>query len=108
MSDKPLEPGDMALVIKCPHCNGIDIGRPIKVSFICETTADCPVCGYEVRGLCAIQEKEGGSGRYIGYPVSWLKRIPPPEELNLDAGFYEEHQFDPAKLPGVLREAGLL
>jgi len=78
MSERPIQVGDLVQVVRWPCC-GRYLGNIFKVEEISSSdSALCFECG----------ARSGPSGFYAapekynrGAPVSWLKRIPPLEEL---------------------------
>lgn len=80
-----IQVGDLVVVVRQPCC-GAHIGEIYVVGWMGRAgfrmTPVCNDCGRKMPELqnevFADKSLEPG---YIGYPVSWLKRIPPLEEL---------------------------
>lgn len=82
--DKPISVGDLVMVVRWQHdCVNplIPLGKPFIVTVIRPTTGRCSKCGkkYMEPNFGA----EGASEKHALVPLSWLKRIPPPDELGL-------------------------
>ena len=79
--DRPIQVGDLVMVVKkcCP-----EFGLPDSPIFVVESfwqaplTTKCRICGSQ---LSRKQATHHTGGDWVGYPVEWLKRIPPLSEL---------------------------
>lgn len=84
---KPIGIGDTVIVVRWPHEHGPDrIGEPFVVAHI-RFGVKCSVCNELFLQRAASPAERPG----FGIPLSWLKRIPPLEEL--------EGQRDAADIP---------
>lgn len=75
--DRPIQVGDLVQIVRWPHKCTPQSGWPrLGTPFVVEAidTCCCGICG-ERTGIGA------GNGLGRGAPLSWLKRIPPLEEL---------------------------
>jgi hypothetical protein len=74
-----IKAGDLVMLIRQPHCGGKNLGWIFRVEGV-ETRArvECFHCGHIASGRGA------WIGPYQWGPLSWLKRIPPIEELERD------------------------
>lgn len=82
MSDKPIQPGDLVVVVR-PHCNRLAQMRSGYI-FIVKDLVHSPrhtcVCGEIFATTVALTGEQGGFVP-IGIPTGELKRIPPLDEL---------------------------
>lgn len=67
------------LVVSVISCCDKWYGRVFTVARSRYSDAQCEACGY----LHAPQVFVGTAGQNYGIPLAWVKRIPPPEELNI-------------------------
>lgn len=81
MSDKPISVGDLVQVVRGHSCELGEVGRVEAL----QTWRwwSCAHCGEGEYGsvFAAKVGTDPADGVATGYPVSWLKRIPPLEEL---------------------------
>ena len=77
MSDRPIQVGDLVVVVKWPCC-GKFLGHVFQVRTVWGNynTGRCSLCGSFVGELWSV-----GDGRFAAWPTAWLKRIPPLSEL---------------------------
>lgn len=77
MSD--IKVGDLVIVVKSPCSHGDkDVGRIFTVSLLQHDHMHCRYCGWESPPQWCVEDP---LVRGSGFLVSWLKRIPPLEEL---------------------------
>lgn len=77
MSDRPIAVGDLVMIVwPCCSYHASKVFTVMDV-IAYDATGVCKSCGHTVKKgtqLAAISDR-------IGYPLSWLKRIPPMSEL---------------------------
>lgn len=72
--DKPIAVGDMIVVVRWPHEHGNALGHLYRVRAFAQRCR-CEDCKKMFEEPC-VKVSETGS-----LPISWVKRIPPLEEL---------------------------
>ena len=91
MSDKPISVGDLVVVVRWPCCAGA-LGTIFRVAaFVPQGvhSEHCYKCNTYHGDIASVRpEVRGGV-----YPVAWLRRIPPMEELE------GQHTQEKAKEP---------
>lgn len=83
MSDKPISVGDLVMMVRGHECVLARAGgRPFVVTALVHPWGGgwhCGICHKDSAGPNEIGA--AGLGRGDGIPISWLKRIPPLDEL---------------------------
>jgi len=79
MSDRPIQVGDLVVIVKsCPHCgNATDLGIIFEVRGLFMSDGRMNCCGNVDNEMTAEDHIPDGGGT----PVSVIKRIPPLSEL---------------------------
>ncbi len=72
MSD--IKVGDLVVVVRWPHEHCNSLGHILSIAALAPSS-QCRVCGYISTETSAVTED------HWAVPLSWLKRIPPLEEL---------------------------
>lgn len=75
--NEPIKVGDLVCILHC-CCDDEKVGAILQVESIQEIDLDCMDCGLRERTVCSIWH---GVNRLWGRPLSWLKKIPPLDEL---------------------------
>lgn len=80
--DKPISVGDLVTVVRWPCCNG-DLGYTFRVAAVETLGAQgwCSHCGDQSGCHQGMPLKAVDHNGCI-YPMPWLKRIPPLDELD--------------------------
>lgn len=81
MSERPISVGDLVYVARpCPYCGyADDLGTVFKVFELYKSSEAITCCGKGAGewAVCATNPKNHNDG----FDLAWLKRIPPPDEL---------------------------
>lgn len=83
MTDKPISVGDLVMVVRWPHgCINpvIPLGKPFVVAQFRVSSGKCAKCGRFIHNP-GRRSALGATSDGAGIPLSWLKRIPPLDEL---------------------------
>ena len=83
MSDRPIQAGDLVMLVRhcTPAMNNGSLGAVFVVKEIVHHQIDsCVLCGANHTGMYA-RPVAKYAGTHTRAPLSWLKRIPPLDEL---------------------------
>jgi hypothetical protein len=69
---EPIKVGDIAIVVRHPHCNGSALGMIVIVEGLHSGVSRCLKCGYTVSEPMAVIRNNWD------VPTAWLKKIDPP------------------------------
>ena len=87
MSDKPIQVGDLVVMVRGHECGmKIASGIPFVVTALLRPIGGgwhCDHCNTDSAGPNEVAA-EGFSKKGRGLPLSWLKRIPPLDELEFE------------------------
>ena len=80
MSDRPIQVGDLVQIVFWPCC-GVGLGAIFKVhGFMRASVTHVCICNAALPNSPFAFE-DGPNNKRWGAPISWLKRIPPLDEL---------------------------